>query len=289
MITNDFKGLVVDLDNDAYHASPHFSSSNIKEMKKSPAHFKINAINKTGSKSTHAKELGSALHRAVLEGKHDKYILMPSFKTAKGEISKTPKSTSEYKEWAAAQEGKLIVDSEEYQMILDMVKVIHDNDEAQELLQGALCEASFFAQDPDTKLMIKCRPDALIERNDGRKIIVDYKTTVSASKSAFQRSIVDYGYHLSAIHYINVLSEYFGQGPECFDFLWIAQEKTAPYFSALYYMSDSMRTAACKEYMFLMNQVATCLEVDSWPSYQDSSQRIDLPSWYSRVEESEEI
>ena len=52
------------------------------------------------------------------------------------------------------------------------------------------CEISYFWHDEKTGVLLKARPDKVVD-----DIIIDVKTTVSANPNVFYKKAYDYGYH----------------------------------------------------------------------------------------------
>ena len=117
--------------------------------------------------------------------------------------------------------------------------------------------------DEQTGEAVKCRPDCLIEVN-GRKYIVDYKTTDSCEDGHFERSCRKYGYKLQAGMYRegvfqNTLDDY--------GFVFVAQEKKAPYAVRVYVCSEEFICEGYDQYRELLGLYHHCKEHDNWYGY----------------------
>lgn len=110
--------------------------------------------------------------------------------------------------------------------------------------------------------------------------IVDLKSTINASRDAFARSIVKYGYHRQGAMYLNgyeavgVVTEL----PPCTDYVFIAFEKVPPFAVAVYRLSSRALMSGATENAHLMALYAKCLREDRWPAYSEDIEDIDIPA-----------
>jgi hypothetical protein len=125
--------------------------------------------------------------------------------------------------WMTENHGKLVIDESEMADCMAMLKSISAHGTASSLLVGGVPELSYFWTDKDTGIECKARPD--YRRSSGA--LVDIKTCGDASLEEFSRSVLNFGYHISAAHYLNGVSQVLGK--EYDRFLIIAVEKKAPY------------------------------------------------------------
>lgn len=198
-----------------YHAHPAIGSSQLKTILKSLGHFKFEQSQKRSP--TKAMNFGTCFHLAVLEPKRfkDEVVVMPEFKGT-GMYAKKD-------QWLTENHGKLILTTEERADAMLMLKSISRHKVASHYLVGGVPELSYFWTDKETGIECKSRPD--YRRSGGA--LVDIKTTQDASLEEFSRSVLSYGYHISAAHYLNGVSQVLGQKFE--QFILIAVEKTEPY------------------------------------------------------------
>lgn len=258
---------VRNLDIEAYHSLKDIvSSSQLKELSKSPAHYK--AALDASSKRTAALEFGDAAHTFILQPREfeRRFITMPlSIKVKRG------------KDWDAfslAHSDKSIISAEDFETIVSMDKALTAHKTAKALLNldTGIPEMSCFFKDPSTGLSCRIRPDFL----PGGNIIVDYKTTENATPSEFQRSCAKYGYDIQAGFYCLGMELLTGVAHK---FVFIAQEKKPPYEVAVYEASpdfiDTGRTKAIR----LLQLLAECRATGIYPGYPDEIQTLDMPAW----------
>lgn len=284
---------VYSISNEQYHASPGISRSAIMDFRKTPRHYWHKHINPHYVKSapTPAMILGEAFHVALLEPEtfEERFIVkeksnlligkLPLLRDVgreaydeakkKQEAVRTEKERLE-KEFEERSIDKIVIDEDDYQKIITMKGEILSDDTNKEIVTDAKVEQSIFWIDPDTQLLCKCRPD--IWHN---AFVVDLKTTNDASEEEFRRSIVKYGYHIQ----FAMIRE--GLKRQCEvdmrNFIILAQEKEAPFLSAVYQLDDEALTEGHSKFKDYLQQIKSCHDNNSFPGYE--TKMISLPTW----------
>lgn len=266
-----FQGPTDELTSQEYHSSLGISSTAFKEFLKSPKHFQTYMQQKR--EQTQALYDGGMFHSIFLEGKEP--VCMPKFDR------RTKEGKAAAEEWEAKNKGELVYDwfstSEANQTALDrlngMAEALSRKPKVQEIFSEGIAERSFYAQDA-SGLYMKARTDWLT--NDG--IIVDIKTTSKSAKpDTFQKSIFDYGYYVSLAWYCKVLSQALGKKIDTC--LLIAIEKEAPYESSVYLLKDSVLHLGHQLIDRALPQLASCIEKDYWPGYDETILEVGIPDW----------
>lgn len=255
----------ITLTSDEYHASSAVGSSSLKNILRSPAHYLYELNNK--SEPTPAQELGTAIHEALLEPNlfEANSIVMPKFEGT-GSVAKR-------ENWKLENHGKRILKSEDFERIQGILSAVKANKTASKLLTAGAAEESYFTTCPDTRIVIKARPDYLREGH----IIVDVKSTVDASPEAFARQIAKYHYDLSAAHYLNVVSSVLGQTYDTF--IIVAVEKEPPYAIGVYLLDAGTIDAGKFKCQRALRALKQCRDTGAYPAYPDAIQTIGLPHW----------
>ena len=258
---------VRNLDIEVYHGLKDIvSSSQLKELSKSPAHYK--AALDAANKRTPALEFGDAAHTFILQPKEfeRRFVAMPdNIKVKRGK---------EFEAFQVSNDGKTILSKDDIEALCGMADSIGKHKTAKALLNldTGIPEMSCFFKESSTGLSCRIRPDFL----PGGNIIVDYKTTENAAPSEFQRSCAKYGYDIQAGFYCLGMELLTGV---IHKFVFIAQEKKPPYEVAVYEASidfiDTGRTKAIS----LLQLLAECRATGIYPGYPDEIQTIDMPSW----------
>lgn len=266
---NDYisRKFIPDMAIEDYHGLNDFiSSSHLKEMAKSPAHYR--AALEAANKRTAALEFGDAAHCYILQP-HEfekRFTSMPStIKVKRGK---------EFEAFQAANEGKTILSAEDINALTGMADAFSRHTTANALVRvpEGIAEMSCFFTEPSTMANCRIRPDYL----PGGAIIVDYKTTENASPSEFQRSAVKYGYDIQAGFYTLGMELLTGISHR---FVFIAQEKKPPYEIAVYEASPDFIDRGRSRAVSLLEQLTECRKTGVYPGYPDEIQTLDLPAW----------
>jgi hypothetical protein len=125
------------------------------------------------------------------------------------------------------REGKPVLSNAVYLRIEAMAGAILNHPSASALLKNGSPESSYIWEDPDYKLVCKCRPDYL----GSGLVIPDLKSCQDASYEAFQRAIIDHRYHVQGAYFIDGVKAVDGKTR---DFILVAVEKEPPFAVAVY-------------------------------------------------------
>lgn len=271
--------IILDLSNEDYHSKPDFSSSQIKDMLRTPAHFYAKHISKDAKKSEPTKSmlLGTVVHSLVLESDKfsNEYAISQNFdrRTKKGKAA-----AAEFEELTA---GKTIIDDEMYQQAKAMAENVLKHPVAKLLkLPDMINEASIFYTDSETGLDCRIRPDFHLPPCDAfpNGLIVDLKTTDNAGYFAFNRTIVNFGYHISAAMYCDGFMQlYDTKEPPAF--IWLVVERDAPYAPIAYSPDSTTLAKGWDKKSEALIILADCLAKDEWNAYSTDILNIELPKW----------
>ena len=247
-----------------YLAMSAVSSSDLKSLARSPAHYKM----RTEKEQTSAMLLGSLTHCMILE---------PEEVNSRYWACELDRRTKAYKEAMADQPaGVVSVTLKEWEEARRMADAVHSNATCLSLLSSGLAEQSVFAtvwDDPDCTFVGKCRPDFLAELGDSR-IHVSLKTTRDASPEAFSKrpwgQYWKLGYHLADAWYARVLA---CAGKPVEATLVIAVEP--PGIVQLYEPSISSMMDAGEKIDELLALLSRCQSSGNWPGYKSDILPID--------------
>lgn len=214
-------GLRNDLSNDEYHAlTDWWSSSQLKHAL--PERYKEGG-------SQEALDFGTLFHTAVLEP-HDlaEYVALDAEKIgvkADGSKASNPTMTVAWKRAVAEAEadGRTVVAQSDMDRALAMADAVRAHDTSAALLFGdtGTYEESAFALD-ENGVQHKARFDRRIPG-----AIVDLKSTsAKPGADSLSRAVIDYGYDLSAAHYLAV-ADLLGLDVQAFALVFCT--KTEPY------------------------------------------------------------
>lgn len=258
----------VQMPSDEYHAHKAIGSTTLKLGLQSMAKIKAKVDGRIREKSTDYFDLGKAAHSAVLERDFDNYVCGPD----------ADKRTKEWKEFEAANAGKLVLKEPQYLQVKGMYEAFYSHTLASKIVQGGKPESSFFVEILGQEY--KARPDYTVvegsERGDKSAYLVDYKTCETLEYDFCQRAVANYGYDVSAAHYIKVFSA--TTEIPVTEYYWIFQEKEAPYEIAVFRADDECRERAMRLVNRLYEKVSACNKSGLWPSrFNSQIYDMDLP------------
>ena len=195
-------------------------------------------------------------------------------------IDKLDRRSKEGKaEWDAVQKraalnGSRIINREQIDLATAMADAIQANQTARSLLRLAtLREVAVFGEIDGMAAKAKC--DAVII--DGSKVmIVDLKTTQSASPAALGSSAAQFGYAHQAAFYRALCHS---NGIECEDFVFIAVEKTAPHLTAVYRIDETAVEIAARKIPELVRRWYAVKAGDRY-GYHEGIKTLHLPRWW---------
>lgn len=260
------------ISNKEYRARAGVSSSDLKKITKSPAHFKYRKDNP--EQDTPTLLFGRAVHKYVLE----KEKFNEEFAVAPTVNRRTKDGKAAWQEFCEANSGKDIISTEDFEKIKAMKKALYSTPFAPKLLNGKK-EVSYFTKDEDTGLVVKCRPDCQTMIADTH-ILVDYKSCNDASNEAFMRDAIKLSYDLQMAFYKDIMDKVTGYNHSV---IFIAQEKTAPYVVNVLEANEYFLKSGRDMYKTYLKIYNDCLNSNNWYGYvNDEVNTLGLPSWLQK-------
>jgi len=233
----DLSKFISNLEDDSFYYSDYdfVTNSQLGNMKKDPRTYKFLRDNPQYRVQTQPMTFGRAYHVAMLEPNEfmDKVCVFNS----------STRTTKGYKEFIRDNpEAPTIILQKEYDRIMRMQDVLFSHPEVCDLLHpDGETEIANAWKDSDTGVFCKGKADY---RNG--KVLVDLKTTGDCSPNGFGHSCRTYGYDRQ--------SAFYSDGFDCDEFVFIAQEKEAPYNVAIHYASREFMDRGRDEYKYLLHQ-----------------------------------
>jgi hypothetical protein len=235
-----------------YLALDRLSSSGLKALARSPAHFRHASTHP--SPASPAQALGTHVHGLLLEPETYRYAVQPECdrrtKDGKGIYAA-------FIEQVSADQGINVVTSDQHEKAIAMVDAVRAQPYAAALLADgrpevtALWEASRSIGDA-WGIPCKARFDWL---PSGHQVIVDLKTSSEADADGFSRAAARYKYHYQAVHYQNG-AKACGLGDR--PMIFIVVENEPPHAVALYTLDEEAVYAATYRIERLIEQYAEC-------------------------------
>jgi hypothetical protein len=248
-----------------YHAAPGISSSGLKRLLESPAHFKI------PMKDSPAMKFGRAFHCKMLEPARftDAYKMSPGFDRR----TKDGKAAAAAFDLDLATSKAEIIELDDIERLEAMQRSALRNPIVSHLLTHAdMKEQSIYV--PEGGFVKKARADAVTG-----PVILDIKTIASAAGDHCLRAIMNHKYHLSAWWYLDLHQK---AGVEVSEFVWAFVESTEPHGVRLYRATDQLLAIGAKEAKIAFDLYISCCESGSWPCYDADIIDAELPPYYAR-------
>lgn len=172
--------------------------------------------------------------------------------------------------------GRMLLEGDDYDAIIQMRAVIHANSYYSSLLSGAYSEVSILGQllgEPS-----KVRFDCLTRGGD----IIDYKTAVSAKPDEFFRHAARLGYFMKMAMQHDMFVEAYGHAPRSVNLL--VQEKKSPFIPALIRLTDEQLRIGRIQLRSAMEIYKACKKANSWPGYSMGNPVIEMetPEWFKK-------
>lgn len=246
---------------EVYHRDDgHISTSRLKEMLKSPLHFRY--PKKYESK---AFTIGSLTHSYLLEPHlvEKEYFFYDETKRPNPEKTFRDK---ENKEWQAKifkeNEGKTVVTVKEREQCLTMTERVLEDPMVCNLLEGpGWNEASIYWTDYKRGANLKTRPD----RIRANMVIVDVKTAADASPEGFAKALGNFRYDIQAAMQIDGVEAKWGKKVPYY--FYIVIEKEPPYAHGVYLLKPDAIWTGRNTYKALLDVWRECMDNNEWPSY----------------------
>ena len=172
---------------------------------------------------------------------------------------------------------RTVLDPRQHETCVAMREAVLANKKARALLEAdGVSDATGCWRDKETGQPCKLRTDRLVPGWRGGATVLDFKTTDDASKEAFTRSVIKYGYDRQAAWYLDGLA---AMGHPYEHFVFVVVEKDPPHGVALYSLEQADLGYAREVNRQLLASYARCSEAGVWPAYPDRVQTISLPYW----------
>ncbi len=248
-------------DVDAYGAIGGIHWTCLKEMRRSPKHYKWRLENPI--EPTWPMKLGLAVHTAVLES--DRFPLDYA-------VFKGPRRAG--KEWEAfelANAGRTILKVPEYEMCLAIRNAVRRHPIANHLLEVGEAEKVLTWTDERTGLDLKGRVDWFNGYG-----LVDLKTTADVDPRWFGMTAARQGYHAQLAFYRRGLHAQQLDAPAKI----LAVESEPPHDVIVYSLSEDDLAAGDREIDALLARVVECTRTNVWPGRCDGDETpLQLPAW----------
>lgn len=263
-----------------YDAIDAINMSKLKDIKKSPYHFWANHLSpsKIKKEETEALRFGTLCHKFVLEHTdfYNDYVIVPKLDMRKNVDKEL------YKKLMLENLNKKPTEQEEINVVTQMRAALMRKHASFILFRtDAVYEQAMVWN--DNGVACKAKLDLYIPpcKEYPNGIIVDYKTCQSAKIEDFTKSAFNFGYHNSAAYYSKGFQQVFNtKGLPAF--IFVPQEKEAPYETAFYTADDAMLNFGLQENAIMLDLYKQCLTTKQWDGYKDEILALSLPYWVNK-------
>lgn len=273
--------LIEKMSNEEYHSRPEFSSSQLKDMLRSSAHFYSNNILKEVERETKtAMSFGTLAHTLFLEPEQfeHEFIIAPKFDR------RTKVGKEEALAWEQANQGKILVDAEQVEGAKRIVANLQKLSSYADMQNNyGMPEASIFFTDPVYGLKLRIRPDWHIApcKAFPNGLILDLKTTIDARAHAFSKKCSDFGYDLSAVMYREGFQQYY-QTEDKPPFILLVAESSIPHNVKQYKAADLFLSVGESRYNKSKELLAESLLINEWDGYSLEMEDLFLPQYMTK-------
>lgn len=259
---------------DEYRAHPALNFSLAKLLAfKTPAHFQ-QAKEEPEELDSIAIRMGTAVHD-LLQGISRDFAIKPAHRED-DPADAWHGSKKWCKEWTAAQTLPIFT-QEEYDNVMGMRLALEDDPIFQTVMQ--LCpvrETPVLAE--YRGVPIKALPDMLGYDSQGRRMIIDLKTTADASPAEFSRKCRKLGYHIQRQWYTQAVSLAEGLEEEPV-YMLLAVESSKPYLVKPYVFPDEAIEEGQRQMDKIIDLHKQCTETGVWPGYPAAPENLLWPKW----------
>jgi exodeoxyribonuclease VIII len=242
-----------------YCTIPAVNWSTLKEMGRSPAHYRYKLTAERTDSAAFA--LGRATHTAIFEP--DRFML-------EYVLNDENRNTNAFKAFKQENLDKTILKTPEYEQALAMRDAVHSHPVAKQYLSDGKPEQVITWLDTETELQCKARLDWLTP-----DILLDFKTTADLDYRNFRNAVARYEYHCQLAFYsMGLIALQYARPVKL-----LAVEKTKPHDVGVFDITEDMLSVGEERVRLLMRKLVECREKNEWPGRYPEEEALWLPSW----------
>ena len=252
-----------------YDSAPGERWSRIKNMRKSPLHYK-HAADK-GERSTDVFRLGGAVHCAVLEPEHfeSRYVVYSESKTS-GEGCR-----GRWADFQSAHSHLTILAPDEMLAVNGMAAAVRAHPQASKLLAQGRAEVPLTWIDKRTGIACKSRLDWVTRQH----MMIEFKSAASIDQRTFANQAWKYGYFHQVWQYACGLAAQLDRDPDKIETAVIAVESSEPHDVAVYLPCSDSLYAAREEVEQILDTLAECRRTGIYPGRYTEQTILTAPRY----------
>ncbi|EBO4963434.1 exonuclease VIII [Salmonella enterica] len=258
-VPDDIKpGIYFDITNEAYHAGPGVSKSQLDDIAVCPAFYQWRKAAPVDTEKTKALDMGTALHCRLLEPDEfkNRFIIAPEFNRRTTAGKEEEKAFLEN----CANSGKTIMTAEDGRKLELMYGSVMAHPGCRALLEAeGKTESSIYWTDTETGELCRIRPDKFLTNSP---LILDVKKVTDMSR--FARHVEEFRYHVQAAMYCEGWKAYSGETPR-FAFLAVSESiDCGKYPVHLYILEDEHHDIGYSLFRRDLNTYHECKSSNKW-------------------------
>lgn len=259
-----------------YRASPGLSVSSLKELKRSPLHYRHRLENPLVSAPL---TLGTAAHTATLEPERFGHQFAIWSRRSEKTGNLCPRNGQHWDAFQLENSDKSIITEDECSLALAIGHAVRSDPLAMRYLETGEPEVSMRWEMQGRQ----CRGRVdWFTRLDDEPYLVGLKTTRDCRLFVFGTQAARLEYALQWAWYFNGYTIIRGQKPKLIE---IVVESAPPHAVAVYNIPDDIVLQGEEEYMRLLERLTQCEQHNDWPGPVTEEQVLTLPTWYYGVED----
>ncbi|ECC2478492.1 exonuclease VIII [Salmonella enterica] len=258
-VPDDIKpGIYFDITNEAYHAGPGVSKSQLDDIAVCPAFYQWRKAAPVDTEKTKALDMGTALHCRLLEPDEfkNRFIIVPEFNRRTTAGKEEEKAFLEN----CANSGKTVMTAEDGRKLELMYGSVMAHPGCRALLEAeGKTESSIYWTDTETGELCRIRPDKFLTNSP---LILDVKKVTDMSR--FARHVEEFRYHVQAAMYCEGWKAYSGETPR-FAFLAVSESiDCGKYPVHLYILEDEHHDIGYSLFRRDLNTYHECKSSNKW-------------------------
>lgn len=263
-----------------YDAITALNISKLKEVKRSPLHFRHMLDN---PKVTDPLTVGIATHVAVLEP--ERYLSeFATWDRTTEAGAMAPRRGQHWDLFVGNAGGRIILTPEQNKLANAIAAAVRFNPAANKYLESG---------DPEVTLEWLLPPELggrpakgrvdWFTIVDGAPYLVGLKTTRDCRHFQFSKQAANLGYHMAWAYYVDGFKAIRCVEPRCVE---IVVESAAPHAVKVYRIPNDIILQGREDYWECVKVLAECEQADEWPAPGgDAEEELTLPSWAYKQDE----